>query len=819
MWRPLPEKRGEEDAFSDLESATRKDSSEGMLQRRRQTLCYSRVSFRYGAEGILRQRESQIPAFSPVLGCFSRDGKNTQVFCPCEWKSAIGEGKGRREVRNVRKMALTLVMALVMALLFGLMGTPRTVAYMTGPENDQPVHEYIAEQALALYSNDEIAAYFGQIRHGAAHEDQKDHVYDRTLACTTYTHFWDADKALDDAVDSSPFCADGENAWQKAQKLWGMAVGEYASGDKDAAYEYLGHIAHLLADMTVPAHAHEDMHGPQIVEDDCYEDWMTRANAELNQPETEWLSSVGPFEIPDWASDPLFYLFYTTNQIGDFFPSDDYDGDTDDNWGGWMDEIYSGLDMYSITKPRTSAHLSDNDDGDNNDDGDLSVIRHYCLLHAIRATAALYELFAETVGRNSALTVVIESISAQTVHDDFPSPWPEAEFYVVVRINGFWFVNRGNKEEDEDDVSPGWAFARDVGLAGGSAEVTIQLWDDDSTTIPPVDAREESDIASMGDNKDLDLTVNLSTGAISGDVTGRCGVTLMSEGTEDECSKIWFRILIPDFHDVEVILSPPILAVEPGDTATYTIWVKNLGNVNDAYELSLGALDYFKESWTSLWPRVFWDLDPGETDRGWLEIRIPTDWGRLGLDSATDDFTVTATCLAEPTVQKEVTGALTINILDRELSVDLSGELDYLWLEDVRIRLAALVTDVNTMEPVSNADVAIEICQPDGTLWIADTMDEDDPGCYTWQSERTIHEYIRGARGLEIQKGVYLVYVHASYEGGPTATKTLEFHLDPPAELSNVVIYSVVAVIMAAAAILLLGRQLLHRPFRKLKLR
>jgi len=40
-----------------------------------------------------------------------------------------------------------------------------------------------------------------------------------------------------------------------------MAVGEYNSGDLTSAYEYLGHLTHLLADMSVPAHAHEEPHG------------------------------------------------------------------------------------------------------------------------------------------------------------------------------------------------------------------------------------------------------------------------------------------------------------------------------------------------------------------------------------------------------------------------------------------------------------------------------------------------------------------------------------------------------------------------------
>ena len=34
----------------------------------------------------------------------------------------------------------------------------------------------------------------------------------------------------------------------------------YKSGDKETAYFYLGRIVHLLSDMSVPAHVHNDSH-------------------------------------------------------------------------------------------------------------------------------------------------------------------------------------------------------------------------------------------------------------------------------------------------------------------------------------------------------------------------------------------------------------------------------------------------------------------------------------------------------------------------------------------------------------------------------
>ena len=117
----------------------------------------------------------------------------------------------------------------------------------------------------------------------------------------------------------------------------------------------------------------------------------------------------------------------------------------------------------------------------------------------------------------------------------------------------------------------------------------------------------------------------------------------------------------------------------------------------------------------------------------------------------------------------------------RVLSIKLSGEHDYLFMENVKIRVAALVADAETMEPVSNADVVIEIYDPDGELWVSANMMEKLPatGIYEWESAKTIRKLMWRR---QLRKGVYLVYVQASYKGGPTATDILEFHIDPPQE-------------------------------------
>jgi len=111
----------------------------------------------------------------------------------------------------------------------------------------------------------------------------------------------------------------------------------------------------------------------------------------------------------------------------------------------------------------------------------------------------------------------------------------------------------------------------------------------------------------------------------------------------------------------------------------------------------------------------------------------------------------------------------------------LTGSLDYLLQEDVKIRLDALIKDISTMAPVSNASVDVKIYYPNGSLWISDTMTEEPTGTgiYEWESVGTIHE-------LNLEKGVYLVQAEASIDKDLPSTEILLFHIDPPTEAQTV---------------------------------
>jgi hypothetical protein len=455
-----------------------------------------------------------------------------------------------------RWIAFAVVILGLSALTSGGVRPEGVAAYMTCYDDGACVHESIAEHALDLYSNDEILANYGSIDYGVGDEDEEDLVWDHTGACTTITHFWDADNGPDDEV-TSVFC-NGANAWQKARVLWGMALGEYHSGDLGTAYFYLGHVAHLLADMTVPAHAHEDMH-PYA---DAYEDWMTSQRAALSQEERESLLDMGPVQIPDWAP-KLYWLFYTTNQVGDFDASDDYDGDSDDPLG-WAD--FSGL----INDPECRS-----EDGFELGDCNLEVVRSNSYLHAIRATAALYKLFAEESKQQAALTVVIDTVNELECHDDLPIGCESGpDYFVRVGIGGYWFRNEGLQVVNTADIAPGWAFAQNVGLTG-TTTVEIELWDEDEDPNPD----DPSDIDPRDDDRTLALTVDLAKcvagedGAVSGDVGGACGASLASAGEEDDRSQISFHIIAPN--------APPTADAGPDQTVDENDVVTLSGSFTD----------------------------------------------------------------------------------------------------------------------------------------------------------------------------------------------------------------------------------------------
>ncbi len=229
----------------------------------------------------------------------------------------------------------------------------------------------------------------GKIVIGAYQEDYSDATnegYGFAGWFVTCTHFWDPDQG-----DNSTFNYEGNsysNAYQKARKyLYGgyelrvpypanqiteaynappnlfqfykdgiifykgyyniagqfVPRNRWCSVSKDfrnkVVWEILGRICHLLGDMTVPAHTHNDPHPPG--NRDTYEEWMNNGLVYNTWTVNDAIAQGGLIN-PTSSGNPLKFLFYPTAQTTNFFNTFDADGN---NGSGINDPfaLYPGL--------------------------------------------------------------------------------------------------------------------------------------------------------------------------------------------------------------------------------------------------------------------------------------------------------------------------------------------------------------------------------------------------------------------------------------------------------------------------------------------
>lgn len=104
-------------------------------------------------------------------------------------------------------------------------------------------------------------------------------------------------------------------------------------------WEILGRMCHLLGDMTIPAHTHNDPHPPGDL--DTYEEWMNYGPVYNTWTVNDAIAQGGLIN-PTSSSNPLKFLFYPTAQITNFFNTFDVDGN---NGSGVNDpfSLYPGL--------------------------------------------------------------------------------------------------------------------------------------------------------------------------------------------------------------------------------------------------------------------------------------------------------------------------------------------------------------------------------------------------------------------------------------------------------------------------------------------
>ena len=141
------------------------------------------------------------------------------------------------------------------------------------------------------------------------------------------------------------------------------------------------------------------------------------------------------------------------------------------------------------------------------------------------------------------LTVIIEAVKAKDCFDEVIVCGTDADFYAIVTFNTFRFPQT-DPVSDRNEIFPNWTFSQQVAL-DSSVAVKIEILDEDD------DADDRADLIPGGD-RNLDLIVsvrdcfNLISGAITGDATGNCGVTLTTAGNGSDNAEIQIKIMVAD---------------------------------------------------------------------------------------------------------------------------------------------------------------------------------------------------------------------------------------------------------------------------------
>ena len=208
------------------------------------------------------------------------------------------------------------------------------VQYEMGAHMDMTQEAY--RLYASLYGGGELAQFIGSYTPSGPESYDKDNViagaYEEDVPYRNpwneqfpqFRHFWDCRKnagwsghdtaanraqkymtggyGFDGAYDAG-WAGGGDDTGAKGLGVLGL----YAAGNKDKAYWYLGHAAHLLEDVTVPAHA---LLWPHPFGQDAYESYMTSHRS-------NWMKKRPAGAIPDSVS--LHALFYANADAADDF--------------------------------------------------------------------------------------------------------------------------------------------------------------------------------------------------------------------------------------------------------------------------------------------------------------------------------------------------------------------------------------------------------------------------------------------------------------------------------------------------------------------
>lgn len=159
-----------------------------------------------------------------------------------------------------------------------------------------------------------------------------------------------------------------------------------------------------------------------------------------------------------------------------------------------------------------------------------SPLAHLCLAASL---AAIGLAAAPAGARPVPVTLTITSVECTQSNECDAAgieaagqSWPD--FYAKVFINGVETITP-RADDDQEKIQPFWVVSTTVDdVATPVVPITIQIWDHDSTSGDDI-----ADASPQNDHNNLDLSLNLATGAWSGDTATSC-VTGDGVDTDDD---------------------------------------------------------------------------------------------------------------------------------------------------------------------------------------------------------------------------------------------------------------------------------------------
>lgn len=115
---------------------------------------------------------------------------------------------------------------------------------------------------------------------------------------------------------------------------------------------------------------------------------------------------------------------------------------------------------------------------------------------------------------------------------------------------------------------------------------------------------------------------------------------------------------------VEVSISPSYQSGPPGSNLTFTVVVRNLGNVVDSYTL----IAWDNENWLGPWSQELLDLTPGASAEKPLDVSIPN----IAIPCTEDNIIVRATSQTDPDVSAENSAIAHVAAFRRAVAVSLA---------------------------------------------------------------------------------------------------------------------------------------------------